>query len=110
MKGIAAMALASGLTAAPVLAAGQSAASNAPVRLSDGELDQVSAGGTLPLNLGSLVQSLGQDLGLSVDLSAGAVNLSTGVHRDPGTLTPLLQGLGGLTFARLHPVPGVLQP
>lgn len=106
MKGIAAMALASGLTAAPVLAAGQSAASNAPVRLSDGELDQVSAGGTLPLNLGSLVQ----DLGLSVDLSAGSVNLSTGVHRDPGTLTPLLQGLGGLTFARLHPVPGVLQP
>jgi hypothetical protein len=109
MKRIALFAMAFGLGATPVLAAGQSPATDGLAELSDSDLEQVTAGGTLPLNLDSLLQSLGQNLGLSVDLSAGSVNLSTGVNRDPATLAPLLQGLAGLTLERLHPVPGVLQ-
>lgn len=102
MKGIAAMALAFGLTATPVLAAGQSASADAPVRLSDGELDQVTAGDLLGgLNLGGLIQGLGQalgnNLGLNIGLSAGPISASAGLQANTSSLLPLLNSVTGLT-------------
>ena len=49
MKTIATIALVSCLGATPVLAAGRSPASQEPTKLSDSELEQVAAGGSLPL-------------------------------------------------------------
>jgi len=108
MKTIATIALVSCLGATPVLAAGRSPASQEPTKLTDRELEQVAAGGSLPLNLDSLLVSLGQNLGLRVDLtSPGSVDLSTGVNGNRSTIAPLLQSLTTLTNQFLPPLPAI---
>ena len=62
------------LTASPVVAADQSVASGEPVRLSDSELDQVTAGEFLDLNLTI------QDTYLYVDLNNTALNAAAVVQ------------------------------
>jgi len=62
------------LRASPVVAADQSVASGEPVRLSDSELDQVTAGAFLDLNLTI------QDTYLYVDLNNTALNAAAVVQ------------------------------
>ncbi|MFL5424566.1 MAG: hypothetical protein ACJ783_05995 [Myxococcales bacterium] len=70
-------------------------------------LENVAAGGSLPLNLDSLLVSLGQNLGLHVDLSSGSVNLSTGVNGNLSTVAPLLQSIRTLTNQFLPVLPTI---
>ena len=95
MQGIAAIALAFGLAAPPVLAAQES---GGPVRLSDGELEQVTGGGTLPLNLDDLIHGIGQNLGLNLDLTNPPINVTVGgIQGNASALGPLLQQVATLT-------------
>ena len=95
MYRIAAMALAFGLAATPVLAAEQS---TGPERLSDSQLAEVTGGGTLPLNLDDLLHSIGQNLGLNLDLTNGPINVTLGgIQGTAGTLVPLIQQVATLT-------------
>lgn len=107
MKTIATLALALALGATPVLAAERSPASQGPTKLTDGELEQVAAGGSLPLNLDSLLVSFGQNFGLQVDLSRGAVNLSTGVNGDPSFIAPMVQNIKALIDPFVRPMPAI---
>jgi len=95
MQGIATIALAFSLAATPVLAAQQS---TGPVRLSDDELAQVTGGGSLPLNLDDFLRTVGQNLGLNVDLTKGPFTVTIGGFQGAADgLRPLLQDVVTLT-------------
>ena len=66
MRNIAAMAVAFGLIATPVMAAEQP--STEPVKLADGELDQVTAGDGSLLNLNLKLNVLLQDIAVTLNV------------------------------------------
>jgi hypothetical protein len=78
MKTIAAMAVALGLTATPVLAAEQ--ASTGPVKLADGELDQVTAGDGSLLNLNLNLDVLLKNIVVTVNVSNVPINAAVAVQ------------------------------
>jgi hypothetical protein len=82
-----------------------------PAKLADTELDQVTAGGTLPLDLGGLLDTAGQ--GLSGNLWIGPIGMTPGTNVPPGAsgnprmMRPLVPSVSNLDAYRLGPPPSL---
>lgn len=98
MKRIAAMALSLGVAATPALAAGPS---SAPEKLSDAQLEQVAAGDLLGLDLGGILNGLGQPFGQGIPsnlgLAAGPVTAALSLQSTTAGLIPLIESVANLT-------------
>ena len=80
MKRFATMAMALAITATPVFAAEQKPATTEPVRLADGELDQVTGGDGSLLNLPMNVNILLKDITVTLNISNVPVNAAVAIQ------------------------------
>jgi hypothetical protein len=82
MKRIAGMAMAAvcAVTATPVFAANQSRSATEPVKLTDGELEEVSAGAGSLLDLKANLNILLQNIAVTVNVSNVPINLGIAVQ------------------------------